>query len=97
MLCISAVPKTGSSSFRVSTFVGTSDQWKLINTSPRDYLFCYFRLDLKGSATGTYFKKTTLVNNTDRNQKIASFVPVDYTEPLELPDEQYPFTLTTGL
>lgn len=26
----------------------------------------------------------------------ASFVPVTYTPPLELPDEQYPFTLTTG-
>ncbi|MEH7416615.1 molybdopterin dinucleotide binding domain-containing protein [Neobacillus drentensis] len=24
------------------------------------------------------------------------FVPVDYTEPLELPDSEYPFTLTTG-
>jgi formate dehydrogenase alpha subunit len=24
------------------------------------------------------------------------FIPVDYTEPLELPDEEYPFTLTTG-
>lgn len=26
----------------------------------------------------------------------SSFVPVDYTEPLELPDSEYPFTLTTG-
>jgi len=26
----------------------------------------------------------------------APFVPVDYTEPLELPDAEYPFTLTTG-
>jgi formate dehydrogenase (NADP+) alpha subunit len=28
--------------------------------------------------------------------KKAPFVPVDYTEPLELPDNEYPFTLTTG-
>lgn len=26
----------------------------------------------------------------------SSFVPVPYTEPLEMPDEEYPFTLTTG-
>jgi formate dehydrogenase (NADP+) alpha subunit len=26
----------------------------------------------------------------------SSFVPVEYTAPLELPDEEYPFTLTTG-
>ena len=24
------------------------------------------------------------------------FVPVDFTPPLELPDDEYPFTLTTG-
>nr|WP_241481526.1 molybdopterin dinucleotide binding domain-containing protein [Mesobacillus campisalis] len=29
-------------------------------------------------------------------QKVSSFVPVDYTPPIELPDEEYPFTLTTG-
>lgn len=28
--------------------------------------------------------------------KKSPFVPVDYTEPLELPDVEYPFTLTTG-
>ncbi|AZU62962.1 formate dehydrogenase [Neobacillus mesonae] len=28
--------------------------------------------------------------------KKAPFVPVDYTPPMELPDEEYPFTLTTG-
>nr|WP_256358308.1 molybdopterin dinucleotide binding domain-containing protein [Bacillus sp. sid0103] len=28
--------------------------------------------------------------------KKSPFVPVDYTAPLELPDENYPFTLTTG-
>lgn len=30
------------------------------------------------------------------NTKPSSFVPVTYTEPVELPDEEYPFTLTTG-
>ncbi len=30
------------------------------------------------------------------NIRKSPFVPVDYTEPLELPDEEYPFTLTTG-
>lgn len=30
------------------------------------------------------------------NEKRSSFVPVEFTPPLELPDEQYPFTLTTG-
>jgi formate dehydrogenase (NADP+) alpha subunit len=29
-------------------------------------------------------------------RKVSSFVPVDYTPPIELPDEEYPFTLTTG-
>ena len=28
--------------------------------------------------------------------KPSPFVPVTYTEPFELPDEEYPFTLTTG-
>jgi formate dehydrogenase (NADP+) alpha subunit len=28
--------------------------------------------------------------------KKAPFVPVDFTPPMELPDEEYPFTLTTG-
>ncbi|PAE39820.1 hypothetical protein CHI06_16140 [Bacillus sp. 7884-1] len=28
--------------------------------------------------------------------KKSPFVPVDFTEPLELPDDEYPFTLTTG-
>ncbi len=30
------------------------------------------------------------------NKKRSSFVPVEFTPPLEIPDEQYPFTLTTG-
>ncbi|SEN57161.1 formate dehydrogenase alpha subunit [Mesobacillus persicus] len=29
-------------------------------------------------------------------QKVSTFVPVDYTEPIERPDSEYPFTLTTG-
>ncbi|MEH6995420.1 molybdopterin dinucleotide binding domain-containing protein [Neobacillus drentensis] len=28
--------------------------------------------------------------------KKSPFVPVDFTEPLELPDDEFPFTLTTG-
>ncbi len=30
------------------------------------------------------------------NKQPSSFVPVEFTPPLELPDEKYPFTLTTG-
>ncbi|MBT2662578.1 molybdopterin-dependent oxidoreductase [Bacillus sp. ISL-45] len=30
------------------------------------------------------------------NEKRSSFVPVEFTPPLEQPDEHYPFTLTTG-
>lgn len=32
----------------------------------------------------------------DSEIRKAPFVPVDFTPPLELPDEEYPFTLTTG-
>lgn len=32
----------------------------------------------------------------EENAQPSSFVPVTYTEPVELPDEEYPFTLTTG-
>ncbi len=32
----------------------------------------------------------------EAEMKKAPFVPVEYTEPLELPDQEYPFTLTTG-
>jgi formate dehydrogenase (NADP+) alpha subunit len=32
----------------------------------------------------------------EQETKKAPFVPVDYTAPMELPDEEYPFTLTTG-
>jgi len=32
----------------------------------------------------------------EENPSPSSFIPVTYTEPLEMPDEEYPFTLTTG-
>lgn len=32
----------------------------------------------------------------EENAQPSPFVPVMYTEPVELPDEEYPFTLTTG-
>jgi formate dehydrogenase alpha subunit len=32
----------------------------------------------------------------EEQKKKSPFVPVEYTPPLELPDEEYPFTLTTG-
>ncbi|MBL4953940.1 molybdopterin-dependent oxidoreductase [Neobacillus sp. YIM B02564] len=32
----------------------------------------------------------------DKETKKAPFVPVDYTPPMELPDEEFPFILTTG-
>ncbi|MFP7299992.1 molybdopterin dinucleotide binding domain-containing protein [Neobacillus niacini] len=35
-------------------------------------------------------------HNQESVVKKSPFVPVDFTEPLELPDEEYPFTLTTG-
>lgn len=34
--------------------------------------------------------------NDEQTAAKSPFVPVDYTPPLELPDEDYPFTLTTG-
>ncbi len=34
-------------------------------------------------------------HDTDK-RKVSGFVPVDYTPPIELPDQEYPFTLTTG-
>lgn len=34
------------------------------------------------------------LHDSQRNK--APFVPVDYTPPLELPDAEFPFTLTTG-
>jgi formate dehydrogenase (NADP+) alpha subunit len=35
-------------------------------------------------------------HNVQETEKRSSFVPVGYTPPLEQPDEEYPFTLTTG-
>jgi formate dehydrogenase (NADP+) alpha subunit len=35
-------------------------------------------------------------HQTELQSKKAPFVPVEYTPPLELPDKDYPFTLTTG-
>uniref|UniRef100_A0A942YBC6 Molybdopterin-dependent oxidoreductase n=1 Tax=Neobacillus citreus TaxID=2833578 RepID=A0A942YBC6_9BACI len=35
-------------------------------------------------------------HQTEAASKKAPFVPVDYTPPMEPPDEEYPFTLTTG-
>ena len=35
-------------------------------------------------------------HDQQENVERSSFVPVEYTPPLEQPDEQYPFTLTTG-
>jgi formate dehydrogenase (NADP+) alpha subunit len=35
-------------------------------------------------------------HNGKENEKRSNFVPVGYTPPLEQPDEEYPFTLTTG-
>ncbi len=35
-------------------------------------------------------------HQAEKTDRKSPFVPVDYTAPLELPDEAYPFTLTTG-
>ncbi|MEH7181186.1 molybdopterin dinucleotide binding domain-containing protein [Neobacillus vireti] len=35
-------------------------------------------------------------HNKQSDVKKSPFVPVDFTPPLELPDKEYPFTLTTG-
>ena len=47
------------------------------------------------SHPGTLILHTRFFEETE-NPKPSSFVPVTYTEPVELPDEEYPFTLTTG-
>lgn len=44
---------------------------------------------------GTKIMHERFYAETD-NSKRSSFVPVDFTPPLETPDEHYPFTLTTG-
>ncbi len=45
---------------------------------------------------GTFILHTELHDESDSNARKAPFIPVDYTAPIELPDENYPFTLTTG-
>ena len=44
---------------------------------------------------GTFILHERFHNEEDKAKK-SPFVPVTYTEPLEMPDEEYPFTLTTG-
>lgn len=47
------------------------------------------------SHPGTFILHTRFFEE-DENVQPSTFVPVTYTEPVELPDEEYPFTLTTG-
>ncbi len=44
---------------------------------------------------GTFVMHARFHSDSEPDRK-SPFVPVDYTAPLELPDEEYPFTLTTG-
>jgi formate dehydrogenase (NADP+) alpha subunit len=48
------------------------------------------------SHPGTFILHTRFHEEVENESKPSSFVPVTYTEPVELPDEEYPFTLTTG-
>lgn len=45
---------------------------------------------------GTFVLHERFHQSANENNKKAPFVPVEYTPPVELPDEEYPFTLTTG-
>jgi formate dehydrogenase alpha subunit len=45
---------------------------------------------------GTFIMHERFQNKNSTEQKKAPFIPVDYTPPLELPDEEFPFMLTTG-
>jgi formate dehydrogenase (NADP+) alpha subunit len=45
---------------------------------------------------GTFIMHTRFQNKKMSDQNKAPFIPVDYTPPLELPDEEFPFMLTTG-
>jgi formate dehydrogenase (NADP+) alpha subunit len=45
---------------------------------------------------GTFIMHERFQNQLGNAQTKAPFVPVDYTSPLELPDTEYPFMLTTG-
>nr|WP_245349944.1 molybdopterin dinucleotide binding domain-containing protein [Cytobacillus eiseniae] len=48
------------------------------------------------SHPGTFILHERYHNHEIASGKQSPFVPVTYTEPVELPDEEYPFTLTTG-
>ena len=48
------------------------------------------------SHPGTLILHTRFHEEGENESKPSSFIPVTYTEPVELPDEEYPFTLTTG-
>lgn len=48
------------------------------------------------SHPGTFILHERYHNKEDASAKQSPFIPVMYTEPVELPDEDYPFTLTTG-
>lgn len=45
---------------------------------------------------GTFVLHRHLHQSDSNLDKKAPFIPVDYTPPIEQPDEEYPFTLTTG-
>jgi formate dehydrogenase (NADP+) alpha subunit len=48
------------------------------------------------SHPGTFIMHERFHQEIQPGSTKSSFVPVDYTPPLELPDEEYPFMLTTG-
>ncbi len=48
------------------------------------------------SHPGTYLLHEHFHEENPEQVKKSPFVPVEYTAPLELPDQEYPFTLTTG-
>lgn len=48
------------------------------------------------SHPGTFILHERYHVENEKIGKPSPFVPVSYTEPVELPDEEYPFTLTTG-
>ncbi|MDQ0156713.1 putative molibdopterin-dependent oxidoreductase YjgC [Robertmurraya andreesenii] len=45
---------------------------------------------------GTFVLHERFYQPVEGGSKKAPFVPVSYTPPMEMPDEEYPFTLTTG-
>jgi len=48
------------------------------------------------SHPGTAILHTRFHEEKMENIRQSMFVPVDYTDPIEMPDEEYPYTLTTG-